>query len=222
MQAFAKLCAPLLRGAARRALVGRSRCRLAPERGRFTRSDVDHLLAATWRSFDDLAQDLPGEETLGARMNLAFACLTLSFHRALVAQGIERAYATELVGDAAWVIYRRWGSVPRLLSRLRSRDPLQRLRVATGLFRRFPFNPPSYVMRDAAAQDAVVFDVLRCPIAEYFRARGEVDVCVGTWCNLDYPLAESWGGRLVRPQTLAGGAERCDFRWEPAAAGPRL
>jgi ubiquinone biosynthesis protein len=184
--------------------------------GRFTKRDVRQLLAATWRTFDELSPALPREVTLGARMNLTFACVTLSFHRALLACGTERSYATELVGDAAWVVYRPWGTVPRLVSRLGAREPLARLRLATNLFRRFPFGPPSYVMRDVAAPDVVAFDVLRCPIAEYFSAHGDADVCVGTWCNLDYALAEAWGGRLVRPRTLAGGASRCDFRWRSA------
>jgi ubiquinone biosynthesis protein len=214
----ATMLAPVLRGAARRALVGRNRCRLKTEQGRFTRRDVDLVLVTTWRLFDELSPALRQEVTMGARINLMLACVTLSFHRALIAHGTERPYATELVGDAAWVVYRRWGAVPRLISRFQTADPVGRLRIATNLFRRFPFNPPSYVMRDTEARDAVVFDVLRCPIAEYFRDQGEADVCVGTWCNLDYPLAETWGGHLVREQTLAAGATRCTFRWEPGAA----
>ncbi|MEW6270184.1 MAG: L-2-amino-thiazoline-4-carboxylic acid hydrolase [Thermodesulfobacteriota bacterium] len=215
---LARALAPALRLAARRALIGRARCRTAPERGRFPRGDVDELLRATWRTFAELSPSLPLEPTLGARMNVALACLTLSFHRALSACGVERAYATELAGDAAWVVYRRWGDAARLVSQLRTADPHRRLRIATGLFRRFPFGPPGYVMRDVASPDAVAFDVLRCPIAEYFRAHDATDVCVGTWCNLDFALAESWGGRLVREGTLAGGATRCDFRWQPVPA----
>jgi hypothetical protein len=40
------------------------------------------------------------------------------------------------------------------------------------------------------------------------------DLCIETWCNLDFPLAEMWGGRLERTQTLAAGCEHCDFRFK--------
>ncbi|MEO8416847.1 MAG: hypothetical protein ABI472_24500, partial [Ginsengibacter sp.] len=39
------------------------------------------------------------------------------------------------------------------------------------------------------------------------------DVCYHTWCKLDFPLAEQWGGQLKRSGSIAGGAEKCDFRW---------
>lgn len=57
------------------------------------------------------------------------------------------------------------------------------------------------------------FVVRRCPVAEYFGRHGASDVCVGTWCNLDYGLGELWGGRLERDGTLATGAAQCDFRF---------
>jgi ubiquinone biosynthesis protein len=94
------------------------------------------------------------------------------------------------------------------------RDRLGRLRFATDLFRSFPFNPPGYLMEDISAPHEVAFDVRRCPVAEYFRRHGASEVCVATWCNLDYALAEQWGGRLERTGTLAAGADRCDFRWK--------
>ena len=60
--------------------------------------------------------------------------------------------------------------------------------------------------------------MLRCPVADYLTSNGAGDLCVGTWCNLDYPLARMWGGELERHGTLAGGAKRCDFRFR--APGP--
>lgn len=164
MHALATIFAPVAGVVARRALVGRSRSRVEPEGGRFTRGDVRRLMTATFRIFGELSPRLHREATPGGRMNLTLACLTLSFHRG-----------------------------------------------------RFPFDPPAYVMRDAEARDAIVFDVLRWPIAEYFRDQEATDVYTGTSCDLDHALAEAWGGRLVRKETLAGGAPRCDLRWEPTA-----
>jgi hypothetical protein len=48
------------------------------------------------------------------------------------------------------------------------------------------------------------------------RANDAADLCIGTWCNLDFPLAEMWGGRLERRGTLAAGAPVCDFRFVAA------
>jgi ubiquinone biosynthesis protein len=57
----------------------------------------------------------------------------------------------------------------------------------------------------------------RCPVADFFRSEGAADVCAGTWCTQDFALAELWGGALELTGTLAGGAERCDFRFRSAS-----
>ena len=56
------------------------------------------------------------------------------------------------------------------------------------------------------------------PVAEFFAQHDASELCVNTWCNLDFPLAEKWGGRLSRTGTIAMGKERCDFRWRAAKA----
>ena len=82
------------------------------------------------------------------------------------------------------------------------------------LFRAFPFGEPGYIWQDVDdAPTTVGFDCLRCPVAEFFARHEEAELCVQTWCNLDFPLAEQWGGRLERASTIAAGADRCDFRW---------
>lgn len=77
----------------------------------------------------------------------------------------------------------------------------------------FPFNPPGYRARYVSIEDGIGFNVIRCPVAEYFRTNGAADLAVGTWCMLDYPLTEIVNLRLVRTQTLAAGDDKCDFRW---------
>ncbi len=63
----------------------------------------------------------------------------------------------------------------------------------------------------------------RCPVADYLGSRGAADLCAGSWCNLDYALAEMWGGTLERSGTLVGGASCCDFRFRvPADADESL
>ena len=101
---------PLAARAARQALVGRNRAQRSPDRGRFTRADVDTLLKTAWGDYAERVVKLPPEPTVGSRMNVKLACFTMSFFNALLGIGTERAYAIELVADAAWRVYRLWSS----------------------------------------------------------------------------------------------------------------
>jgi ubiquinone biosynthesis protein len=176
--------------------------------------EVERVWQDTWRTYDSLVPTIPPAPTVGARLMLRLAACGIGLYRALVRMNIAPEEATRLVSTAAWLVYEKMAVAPRVLAALATRDPLARLKVATDLFRRFPFGPPSYRMEDVAAgADVVAFDVLRCPVAEFFRREGHPELCVGTFCNLDFPLARMWGGTLERNHTIAGGAERCDFRW---------
>jgi hypothetical protein len=77
---------------------------------------------------------------------------------------------------------------------------------------RFPFNAPGYLIERAASDRYLAFDVVRCPVASYFRKYGAADLCIASWCNLDYALAGLTKETLVRTKTLAAGDDRCDFR----------
>jgi len=209
-----RLLRPLLAPAVRRAL-----------RSRFLSPEIHGVLDDTFDNYERQRSRLPKEKVLGARLMVHFAALTAGFYRVLVARGVPDDEARRLTAEVTWHVYDKMAAVPWALARVTKRTPYDRLRRATGLFRRFPFGPPSYDMIDVdATANVVAFDVRRCPVAEYFRARGLKQVCVDAWCNLDVPLAKKWGARLERAGTLAQGAERCDFRWcveEPTDASPR-
>jgi hypothetical protein len=211
-----KALTPAINAAARSVLVGRSRSTLDAEQGRFTRSDVARILRRTWRFFDSMVDDVPAEQVLGARINVGLACATIAAYKALLAEGIDRDEARRLVADVVWAIYEKMGRAAWTLSGAFAKPLAERLLVSTRIARRFPFGPPSYLMEDVGDEAAVAFDVLRCPIAEYFAANGLPELCVDAWCNQDYALAEMWGSKLQRSGTLAGGSDRCDFRWLPA------
>jgi L-2-amino-thiazoline-4-carboxylic acid hydrolase len=204
---------PLLSWAAYRTWSGRNRCREKPALGRLTSPDVRRILARGWRNFDLLAPHLPRTQTLGNRQNMVLACVTLSLFQSLVAEGVDRAYAIELIADAAWKVYEKWGVLPRVIAHVKTRDSLERMRTMVGLFLRYPFNPPGYQFDFFTRDNTVVVDMRRCPIAEYLQSQQAADLCVGSWCSLDFALAEMWGGRLECTSTLASGALRCDFRF---------
>ncbi len=210
---------PLAAHAARQALVGRNRARQSPERGRFTRADVDCLLKTAWSYYAESVGDVPVEPTVGSRMNVRLACFTISFFNAVLATGVERAYAIELVADAVWRVYRLWSTIALGLARLTpgkttslafavTKREDQQSRVSL----RFPFNAPGYLIEPIPADSGTAFDVVRCPVADYFRREGAVDLCSASWCNLDYALAEMTREKLVRTKTLVRGDDRCDFR----------
>lgn len=214
---------PLTARAARRVLVGRLRNMRDPAKGRFTRTDIDGLLKISWDQYRKDVGDLPPQPTFGSRMNVRLACFTKSFFEAMVASGTERKYAIELVADAAWSIYRIWAGIALSIARLTpgktttlgfavkssGRRPEQ-------LSLQFPFNAPGYLITSTPSDHGVAFNVVRCPIAEYFRKQGAVDLCLASWCNLDYPLSELTHEKLVRTRTLVEGYDGCDFRVTPS------
>jgi len=154
------------------------------------------------------------ESSVTGRLMVGLAEVTADLDAALRRRGLSEREARELVTRTTWSIYGRMGRVAAWLARLGGRSGEGRLRRAIALFRRWPFGPPAYEMRDVDAGAGVVaFDVVRCPVAEAFRRRGQVELCKASWCDLDYPLARDWGARLERSTTLVEGAERCDFRW---------
>lgn len=213
---------PVVGWAAHRTLVGRNRAPSKPEKGRFTKVEVDRLLDQSWHDFDEVAPDVSREPTFGSRMNVRLAALTLAMLYSLTNNGIERKYAIELIGDTCWKVYQYWGRVGRFLGRLSRRHPIQnrdarRISKDGDWAMSFPFNPPGYRARYVVTQGGLGFNVIRCPVAEYFHTHGSEDLAVSTWCMLDYPLAEMIDMKLVRTQTLAAGDPHCDFRWFSAA-----
>lgn len=202
-----------MRVAARRGLVGRSRSRTDPTAGRFTPRQVTQVVDEAFSRFLSRVGDLPAEPTLGSRQNVTLAALTLSLLDALEAAGIDRDYAIELTGDICWQFYRQWGRLTKAATRLLSRDRVRRVRLNVHAFLTFLFSRPGYQFDDVEQVDGRSLNVRRCPVADYLGSRGAADLCAGSWCNLDYALAEIWDATLARSGTLVGGADCCDFRF---------
>jgi hypothetical protein len=190
---------------------------LAARRGlaaRFDHASIRAVIDDALADYEAQRPHLPRETSLGGRVMVHLAALTIGLYRALLDRGIPEEEARDLTARVTSQVYNRMATVPTVLSGLLARSTHDRVRRATDLFRRFPFSAPSYDMVDVAGgSDVVAFDVRRCPVAEYFRAQGLGDLCVESWCNLGFPLAERWGARLDRRTTIAGGATHCDFRW---------
>ena len=141
------------------------------------------------------------------------AALTIAFFRALVDTGIERTYAIELTGDVTWRVLTPAARLVAAATAGRGRSPAEQVRRRIDLITRFPFGRPAFEFTVRPERRGRALDMFRCPIADYMAAHGLADLCVGTWCNADFALAEVWGARLDRKGTLAGGAPYCDFRF---------
>ena len=181
---------------------------------RFDRSTIRAILKDAFEEYDAQRPSLPREESLGGRLMVRLSALTIGLYRALLRHDLTREEARSLTARATARVYGQMATVPTALSAAGAKSAHERVKRATDQFRRFPFSAPSYDMVDVDAGDGTVaFDVRRCPAAEYFRSQGLSDLCVASWCNLDFSLAERWGARLERNTTIAGGARVCDFRW---------
>jgi ubiquinone biosynthesis protein len=204
------------RRAAQHVIVGRCWSRRAQD-GRFTHADAKDLLEDTWRIFEEAAPRLSEQPTIGSRLNVRLACLTLASFQALLRRGTERSYAIEIISDLSWSFYVKWGVIGRLLRGRGITGHFGHLQPGEVVPLLFPFNPPGYIAKWVPTERRVGYDVVRCPVAEYFRGHDAADLCVSSWCNLDFPLAEMLGHKLTREQTLVLGDNRCTFRWTPAA-----
>lgn len=181
---------------------------------RMSRDQSDNTLKAVWRRYAEAAPLVPKHQGLGPTLVLHLAAITIAFHQTLTDALYSDEEAAQLVTDVAWVVYRKMGAFVWLVSRLAANDQFERVRIATRIFRRFPFSSPAYQCKEISAPPNIVaFDCARCPAAEYFASQNRADLCVRTFCNLDFPLAKDWRAELERKGSIAGGAERCDFRW---------
>jgi len=191
---------------------------------------IGDVMKQTWDRYYEREPSVAVQPTLGAVFTTHAAALILAMHETLLRHGVAAAASYRLIYDIGWSVYRQMAEPPLLIASAFTRDPRKRLKLATDMFRSFPFGSPSYEWRDVPSPDgAVAFDCVKCPVAEYFASQNASELCVQTFCRLDFPLAETWGGKLERSGTIASGAERCDFRWSPrlplgqsAAAGSSL
>jgi ubiquinone biosynthesis protein len=174
------------------------------------------ILKQTWNRYYELEPSIAIQPTVGAVFTTHVAAVVLALHDVLLRCGAAAGESHRLIYDMGWRFYTQMGEPPLLVASAFTRDPRKRLKLATDLFRSFPFGEPGYEWRDISANDgAVGFDCLKCPVAVFFADHHASELCVQTFCNLDFPLAEKWGGRLERSGTIAAGARFCDFRWYP-------
>ncbi len=208
---------PIFKWAAGRVLRGRYFDRRDPEKGRITNCDVQRIVERTWRNYDVLVPGAHAEQlrTFGSRQNVLLAVASLAMFRALVAEGIDKEYATELFTDLAWTVYEKWIALPRSIARLSTRDPQRQMDTMLEMFLTYPFSRPGYDWKVHPGSGVFAVDFYRCPVLDYFKTQDEEEFCRNSWCTLDYALAlvMTKGGYYERSRTLSDGDDVCEMKW---------
>lgn len=175
--------------------------------------EVQGILNGYWQKYLEQKPEIPNQPTLGGTLMVHLAGMSRAFYMELISRGQTKETATQLFYDIAWKVYVKMGKLSWWLAGHGNR--YNHLLKATKLFRKFPFDAPSYGWQDVEGTTSMVsFNCVKCPVAEYFQSKGLSEFCVETWCALDYPLADMWDASLERTGSIAGGAEKCDFHWK--------
>jgi hypothetical protein len=219
----------------RRALVGRSIDLDAPERGRFTRHDIDAVAERAFGGFDDLVgyAEQDEMERRGNRLNVRLAVLTIALYRALLDAGVPRGHACDLVADAGWGLYDISARTLAAAARFRSRDQQQQINTVIRWLLRFPFSAPGrpgYEVEVQATSDAIYTNWTWCPPQAFVRRlvaededRGDLEAFKRSWCAYDWAFNDRLArgsGNYSRPHTMSDGDTHCDMRWSTGIADP--
>ena len=176
---------------------------------------VDQIIENTYQFYIENEPHLPKQKSLGASITIRMACYSVGFYNSLITIGKTKDESTQILYDICWNIYTKMGDLPMLIASIFSNDKHKKMEIATQIFRTFPFSSPDYIWEDIQSDNkTVAFDCKQCRVAEYFLENNIGDVCYNTWCKLDFPLAEKWGGKLERKGSIANGDKICDFRWK--------
>ncbi len=174
----------------------------------------DRITRATRTTFMELLPGIPyiGGDENGLTEDLVQAAMVLAFyrvmkqnHRSLDETGklVYSAYVS-LLADYPGFLF-RWGWT------WSGKDKNNKA-AAVSKQRRYPGDWVSeYVEGDGKAYDWGI-DHVECGTVKYLRSQGSPELAPYL-CIMDLPTFSKAGAGLVRTTTIAGGADRCDFRF---------
>jgi len=168
-----------------------------------------------WTEYNYRTKIVKKKETFGATIMVKLSLLTLIIYEKLLAENIDKQIAIQLTSKINWIIYENLTHKFWFFTRLFSTRPIKRVKIAMNFFiKYFPYKSPGYEMEILKTENKIVaFNVTKCPAAEFFKEHNLNELCIESWCNLDYPLAEKWNVKLERNTTIAKGNELCDFKF---------
>ncbi len=175
------------------------------------------LAAQARREYELLIPQLP---YIGGRRNpltpiLIGAAMFLALYKSLRTEGAPVEEIGDVVYEAVEGFYR---SLPRGLMRLSGSLQFRagarrktREMAAESQRRQYDGDWVYRVAEDEAYEWGV--DYVECGILKFFRQQGAEEF-VPSMCRLDFLASEWFDWGLERTTTLAGGGERCDFRFK--------
>lgn len=197
---------------------------------RWTAGEVDELLRACWSRVDELlpVANLDQLPTAGNRHNVFLAVVTIALFQTLVRRGFSSGYASALVGDVGWDVYRRMLVLASLPFRVTTRNASKRLNRTLRALLVFPFNAPGYPGYQVSVWQEggdTFTHWTHCPPLAFVRElveqngdQGELEAFAQSWCRYDWDGADiiaSDGrrGHYRRTQTMSRGDPVCDMCW---------
>lgn len=153
--------------------------------------------------------------SFGVNLFLRYMEWDNALYRAMREHGVTQQQASQLIEEINWEVFGAGTMASFTLSRLRSKKLQTRIQWILDLMFFVLFTKP-FRKQDVPAENGIAFDVVSCPVADYFRQQGIPELTRYAACNLDHRMAREWGVKLARTQTIAEGDARCDFRFKIA------
>jgi hypothetical protein len=150
--------------------------------------------------------------SIGLALMLRYMEWDCALYYASQQEGISEASAKAMIEKINWAAFGPMTKTSFQLSRLRSRHLLPRVKWVVDLMFLFIFTTP-FRRNLHPTSDAVAFDVVACPLAQYFKDQGIPELTPSAACSLDYQMAKDWGVTLHRTQTIAVGDALCNFQF---------
>lgn len=185
-----------------------------PELG-FSNNDLNLILESSWKKYFKFISKLDKQANLGNWLVMNFAYLTLAAYQVLIERGMIEQKAIQLIYQLTWHITSTWALRAKRVSKSIISAPMRELGYFVDLVMKTFFSPPAYQFDIGETGKGFYLDVKRCPVAEMMAANNASELCIQTWCGVDFGLVEIIGGSLQREGTLAMGREKCDFVFLP-------
>jgi len=168
-----------------------------------------------WTEYSYRTEIVKKKETFGANIMVKLSLLTLIIYEKLLTNNNDKQTAIKLTSRINWIIYENLTHKFWFFTGFFSKRPIKRVKKAMNFFiKYFPYTSPGYEMKILKTENKIVaFNVTKCPAADFFQEHNLNELCIESWCNLDYPLAEKWNVKLERNKTIAKGNELCDFKF---------
>ncbi|MEJ2758110.1 MAG: L-2-amino-thiazoline-4-carboxylic acid hydrolase [Anaerolineales bacterium] len=178
-----------------------------------TPAKVKKLLKSTWERYFENVEQIPQQFSVGNWLMMQLAFLSLAAHRTLEQFGFDDRTSNQMIYQLSWHITSSWTKRAQRFSRFLFTNQKTQLRYFVGLIMKVLFNPPGYQFQTGDMENGFFLDVRRCPVAELMKTHGKSELCVDTWCSVDFGLVKIFDGILHRTGTIAMGKEKCDFQF---------